>query len=144
MSTGSFMQRKEPKWTLLMAGRMGQVPPTRIQGNADNPASRPRISCWWQVQPPWPLVAEQERVARCGAWGWRRKPQAPRVWRGQDHVCVSVHMCVYRRVWRLGYLGAVPRQNLPLAAGQCDLLLDGTFKFIWKDRKRGEGGPGKL
>ena len=59
-------------------------------------------------------------------------------------VCVSVHVYVYRCVWRLGYLGAVPRQNLPLAAGQCDLLLDGAFKFIWKYRKRGERGPGKL
>jgi hypothetical protein len=31
---------------------------------------------------------------------------------------------------RMGYLGAMPRQDLPLATGQGDLLLDGALKLI--------------
>lgn len=40
----------------------------------------------------------------------------------------------------MGYLGAMPRQDLPLATGQGDLLLDGALKVICeKGEQRGEG-----
>lgn len=40
----------------------------------------------------------------------------------------------------MGYLGAMPRQDLPLATGQGDLLLDGALKLICeKGEQRSEG-----
>lgn len=51
--------------------------------------------------------------------------------------CLCTGTCT--GVWRLGYLGAVPRQNLPLAAGQCDLLLDGAFNSSGRIGKEVKG-----
>lgn len=45
-----------------------------------------------------------------------------------------------RRAGENGYLGAMPRQDFPLATGQGNLLLDGTLKLICeKAEQRREG-----
>lgn len=43
---------------------------------------------------PWPLVAEQERVARCRAWGWRRSHRLPGSGRVRTMcACLGTCMC---------------------------------------------------
>ena len=125
---------------LQVALRMGWASPTRIRQRMLRTACflDPGSPAGGKHSPRGPWCAEQEGVA--GGGGRREKPQARGVWRWQERVCiVSVHICVYKHAWRLGYLGAVPGQNLPFAAGQCDLLLDGAFKFIWKKGKEVKG-----
>ena len=110
------------------------------------------VSGWPEAEPrgPGPAGAVDGAVDGAGrsrAGGGRsqegrEKPQAHGVGRAAEacaRVCLGT--CVYTSVragWagrvakRFWYLGAVPCQNLPLAASQRDLLLDGALKFICK------------
>lgn len=69
---------------------------------------------------------------------WGQGATSTRALEGAQRACARVcaQACTDR------YLGAMPGQNLPLAAGQRDLLLDGALELVWKERQ--EKGLGAL
>ena len=90
------MQRKEAKWTLLVAGQMCQAPPTRIQQRKHRqPCFQTQDLLLVGSAAPTALSCRAGAGGQVGGMGVEEQPQALRVWRGQGHVCMSVHTCLH-------------------------------------------------
>lgn len=110
---------------------MGQAPPTGIQQQVLRTAPAP----WTRLSLVAVLGVLNCAGSRAGGGGGQVGTEGATTRRLRRGPGARVLVCVCTSVHGDWYLGAMPGQNLPLAAGQRDLLLDGALEFIWKERR---------